>query len=87
MIANLDVLFQEVISEEGETESIFALLEQFASIDVLLVRHINVTVSKIIIKAVTDEYGAEVEKKPEFLIRDFQMNGRVAASGRVEITF
>ena len=87
MVTDLDVLFQEVVGKEGETECIFALLEQFASIDVLLVRDMDVTVSEIIIKAVTDEDGAEVEKKPEFFVRDFQMNGRVAASGGVEITF
>ena len=87
VVTDLDVLFQEVVSEEGETECIFALLEQFASIDVLLVRDMDVAVSKIIIKAVTNEDGAEVEKKPELLVRDFQMDGRVAASGGVEITF
>ena len=87
MVTNLDVLFQEVVSEEGETEGIFALLEQFASIDVLLVRNMDVTISKVVIKAVADEDGAEVEQKPEFFIRDFQMNGRVTASGGVEIAF
>ncbi len=87
MVTDLDSLFQEVVSEEGETESIFALLEQFASIDVLLVRDMDVTISKIVIKAVADEDGAEVEEKPEFLVRDFQMDGRVAASGEVEIAF
>ena len=87
MITDLDLLFQDVVSEEGETECIFALLEQFASIDVLLVRHMNITVPKIIIKTVTDEDGAEIEKKPEFFVCDFQMNGRVAASAGVEITF
>lgn len=87
MITDLDLLFQEVVSEEGETECIFALLEQFASIDVLLVRHVNITIPEIIIKTVTDENGAEIEKKPELFVRDFQMNGRVAASAGVEITF
>lgn len=31
----------------------------------------DVTVSKIIIKAVADKNSAEVEEKPEFLVRDF----------------
>ena len=47
----------------------------------------NITVPEIIIKTVTDEDGAEIEKKPEFFVCDFQMNGRVAASAGVEITF
>ena len=87
MVTDLNFLFQEVVREEGETECIFALLEQFAGIDILLVRDMDVTVSKIVIKAVANEDGAKVEEKPEFLVRNFQMDGRMAASGGVEIAF
>ena len=47
----------------------------------------DVAVSEIVVEAVADEYGAEVEEKPEFLVRDFQMDGRVAAGGVVEVAF
>lgn len=71
MITNLNILFQKMISEEGKTEGIFALSEKDASIFVLRFGHMNITVSKIVVEAMADEDGAEVEEEPEFFVGDF----------------
>ena len=60
-----------MVSEEGQAEGIFALSEKDASIFILRFGHMDITISEIVIEAVTDEDGAEVEEQPEFLVGDF----------------
>ena len=60
-----------MVGEEGETEGIFPLSEKDARIFVLRFGHMDITVSEIVIEAVTDEDGAEVEEEPEFFVGDF----------------
>ena len=71
MVAGLDVLLQEMVDEEAEAESVFTLLKEFAGIDVLIIWHMDVAVSKVVVEAVTDEDAAEVEEDPEFFVSYF----------------
>ena len=60
-----------MVGEEGKTEGIFALSEKNASIFVLRFRDMDIAVSEIVVEAVADENGAEVEEEPEFFVGDF----------------
>ena len=60
-----------MVGEEGKTKGIFALSEKDASILVLRFRDMDIAVSEIVVEAVADENGAEVEEEPEFFVGDF----------------
>lgn len=85
MVSCLDFLFQEEIGEETEFERAFALFEEQARVYALRFRHEHVCVAEIRHQTVAYEDAAEVEQQPEFLVGDFQVDGRFVRRHGVEV--
>lgn len=72
----LDVLFQDTPSQEGERETSSSQLdvEEVDGVDDLRFWHLDISDSKILLEAMTQERAAEINQDPELLVCDLQGN-------------
>ena len=74
MRARLNLLMQQIPSQEAETETALARTdeEEIDRVDDLRARNMDGDGAEIFRQAVPDKDDAEVEKEPEFLVGYFQ---------------